>query len=466
MKRLISIILILVLLAGLLSTGIFADDIDYVPMTTSQAMIDIIKDFEGFISLPYSDGGQYSIGYGTYCGSTWDEIPAEYKDGITEAEAEEMLRTYLTNVAEKELNKFYDRIDRQPTQQQFDAMIDFTYNIGGSWMSSSKVKDYVVNHTTETEDPVEFVNLLGAWCRVGNKVTDYICARRIREALIYFYGEYYLPYGNVESELPQVYDSQLPHFKYVIYNGGQVGISPSGYKDTVAYFAADQKYGDLLHPVHNGYTFAGWRRSDGSLLLGAHQVTRNEKVTAAWTQLPFTDVAADKWYAPAVSYCFQNGHMVGTDAVTFAPGKQINRAMLVAVLYSMAGKPEVSGEIPFPDVKPGAYYEKPVIWAKEVGITAGYQDGTFKPDNLITRAEMVTMLYVYAEKVAGLNVSGRNDVSAFADAADIPGYAVEKFGWALNVGLISGTTATTISPRENATRAQLAQEVLILDNMK
>ena len=467
MKRLISVILVIVLLVGLLSTGIFAASDSYVPMTTSQSMVDIIKDFEGFVSQPYSDGSQWSIGYGTFCGSTKEEVPVEYWDGITEEHAEELLRDYLTNVAEAELNDFYMGIGRQPTQQQFDAMIDFTYNLGSSWMhEDSKVKAYLKNYTTETENALELVNVLGAWCRVGGQVTDYLCSRRIREALIYLHGDYYLPYGDVESDLPLVSGSQLPHYKYVIYNGNGVGISTSGYEDTVAYLAEGSKYGSLLTPVSSGKIFAGWYRADGSVLLAAHQVRKNEEVKADWVQLSFTDITAEKWYATAVAYCYKHGYMVGTDATTFSPSREITRAMLVAVLYSMAGKPEVSGSVEFSDVKAGAYYEKAVIWAKANGITAGYTDGTFRPSNLITRAEMVAMLYAYAEKIAGLDVSGRSDVSRFEDAGTIPGYAVEKFGWALNVGLISGTTASTLSPVANATRAQLAQEVLILTNMK
>lgn len=467
MKRLISVIIVIVLLVGLLSTGIFATSDDYVPMTTSQAMVDIIKDFEGFVSMPYYDGGQYSIGYGTYCGSIKEEVPVEYWGGITQEHGEALLKDYLTNVAEKELNAFYKNIGYQPSQQQFDAMIDFTYNLGSGWMyGESKVKSYLKSHTNGTDNALELMNTLGAWCRSGNQVTDFLCSRRIREAIIYLYGEYYLPYGNVESDLPLVYDSQLPHFKYVIYDGNGVGISSSGYKDTVAYFEAGSKYGSLLAPERSGYTFAGWYREDGSVLLAAHRVAKNEEVKADWVQLPFADVRTDEWYSTAVAYCYKYGYMVGTDAVSFAPDREINRAMLVTVLYSMAGKPGVSGSAGFSDVSSGAYYEKAVIWAKDNGITAGYPDGTFRPDNLITRAEMVTMLYAYAEKIAGMDVSGRSDVSGYADAGTIPDYAVERFRWALNAGLISGTSSTTISPLANANRAQLALEVMILKNLK
>lgn len=467
MKRLISVILVLVILVGLLSTGIVAVSDTYVPMITSQAMIDIIKDFEGFTSQPYADGSQYSIGYGTYCGTTKEEVPAEYWNGITEEQGEALLRDYLTNVAEKELNAFYKKIGYQPTQQQFDAMIDFTYNLGSSWMyEDSKVKSYLKNYTDGTDDALELVNVLGAWCRAGGQVTDYLCSRRIREAIIYLYGEYYLPYGNVESGLPLVYDSQLPYFKYVIYNGNGVGISSSGYKDTVAYFVEGTLYENLLVPTRSGYAFGGWYREDGSILLTASKVRKDEEVKADWVQLSYNDIKFNNWSTAPIAYCYKNGYMIGTTAATFSPDQEISRAMMVAVLYRMAGSPAVSGSTGFPDVIVGSYYEKAVVWAKENGIIVGYEDGTFKPDKSITRSEMVKMLYVYAEEIAGLDVSGRSDLSAFEDAGTIPGYAVEKFAWALNTGLMNGTSPTTLSPQANATRSQLAKEVMILNNLE
>lgn len=464
MKRLISAILLTAMMIVLLPVTAMATD-DYIPMTTSQAMIDIIKDFEGFVSTPYYDGGQYSVGYGTGCGYSYDEVPAAYWNGITEDEGEQLLRQYLENVAEDELNSFYRRIGYQPSQQQFDAMIDFTYNLGGSWIYESSVRNYIVNHTDGSGSQLEFVNLLGAWCRADG-VQDYLCSRRIREALVYFHGEYYLPHGNVESDLEVVSDSQLPRYKYVIYNGNGAGISPSGYEDTVAYFAVGEKYGDMLVPTRSGYTFAGWYDQDGALLLSAHRVQGHQKVKAAWAQVPFTDIAQDKWYTAPVAYCYQNGYMVGTAVEKFSYGENITRAMLTGILYSMAGKPAVSGDTGFTDIIPGAYYEKAIIWARQNGIISQEASGRFDPNRPLTRSEMVAMIYQYAANVAGLDMSGCSDVSGYEDANEIPAYAVEKFGWAIHVGLIVGTTETTLGPQDYTNRGQVALQIMYLKNLK
>ena len=466
MKRLISAALILFLLIGILSVGIVADDAEYTPMATSQSMIDIIKDFEGFVSMPYRDGGQYSIGYGTFCGQTKEEVPVEYWGGITKDRAEQMLRNYLTNVAEMELNKFYKRIGYQPTQQQFDAMIDFTYNLGGSWMSDSKVKDYIVSHTAGSDDPVELINLLGAWCRVGDTVTDYLCSRRIREALIYLHGEYYLPYGNEESDLETVYDSKLPRYRYVIYNGNGVAISSSGYNDTVAYFAKDEIYGTLLNPTRKSYTFAGWYNADGDLLITADVVKSNQKVKARWVKLPFTDVLPNVSYTMPVAYCYEKGIIKGVSTTAFAPDEGMTRGALVTMLYRMAGEPAVSGGNSFSDVEGGRYFTDPVTWAADLGITTGYHDGTFRPDALVTRAEMVTFLCRYASKVKNLDITPQADLSKFSDYKTVPSFAQSSFAWAVKVGIINGTMDNTLIPMNTATRGQMAKVLMILDNME
>ena len=466
MKRLISAVLILILLISFLPTGVCADDAEYTPMTTSQQMIDIIKDFEGFVSMPYSDGGQYSIGYGTFCGYRKEEVPVEYWGGITRDHAEQMLRKYLTDVAEKELNKFYKRIGYQPSQQQFDAMIDFTYNLGSSWMYDSKVRNYIVNHTSGEDNPVELVNLLGAWCRFGDTVTDYLCSRRIREALIYLHGEYYMPYGNEESDLELVYDSKLPHYKYVIYDGNGAAISSSGYKDTVAYFAVGEKYGSLINPVKKNYTFAGWYNTNGDLVIAADVVSSNQKVKARWVKLPFKDVLSGVSYTMPVAYCYEKGIIKGVSSDAFAPEEGVTRGALVTMLYRMAGEPSVSGGNSFSDVESGRYFTDPITWAADLGITTGYPDGTFRPDALVTRAEMVTFLYRYSDKVKDLDMTAKANLSKFSDYKSVPTFAEKPFAWAVKEGIINGTMDNTLIPMNTATRGQMAKVLMILDNME
>lgn len=175
-------------------------------------------------------------------------------------------------------------------------------------------------------------------------------------------------------------------------------------------------------------------------------------------ELPFLDVAESSWYYDAVVYVYQKGLMTGTSTTTFAPGATTTRGMIVSVLYRQAGSPEVSDEMvgtPFEDVGPGAWYADAVYWARANGIVNGYSETSFGPNDVITREQMAAILYNYSA-FTGADVSARADLSAYDDASAIAAWAREALEWANAEGLITGMTATTIAPKESATRAQVA----------
>ena len=330
MKRLITFILALILLIGVLPADANAS-FYYAPMTTSQYMIDIIKDFESFEEFPYGDGVQWSIGYGTFCGKTKEEVPADYWNGISESLAEELLRQYLSNVAEVEVNSFFRSIGRQPTQQQFDAIVDFTYNLGGGWMEEdSAIKAYLIKYCGESGSELELVNALGIWCRIGSEVSENLCSRRIREALIYLHGEYYLPTGNVNSWLPVVGDCYLPRYKYVIFNGNGVSLSPKGYEQTIRYFLEGDSYGKLLTPDGEGSAFAGWYREDGTPLLAGDLVEEHLIVRADWIRMPFSNLCNSRWYTETVGALDGDSLSAGVNSVSLIPNREIARTMFRA----------------------------------------------------------------------------------------------------------------------------------------
>lgn len=340
MKRLITAVLVIVLLVGMLPAGASANSY-YVPMSTSQSMIDIIKDFESFVAKPYGDGVQWSIGYGTYCGKTEKDVPKEYWDGISESDAEELLRQYLSNVAEVEVNNFFRSIGRQPTQQQFDAIVDFTYNLGAGWMEEdSAIKSYLTRFCGESGSELELVNALGVWCRIGSEISEHLCSRRIREALIYLHGEYYLPTGTVDSWLPVVGDYYLPRYKYVIYNGNGVSLSPKGYEQTIGYYIEGEDYGRLLIPNGAGSAFAGWYLEDGTVLLPDHPVEEHLEVHADWIRMPFSNLAEGNWHADAVDSCKaeQNGRRI-----SLIPDKGIARTMFKACFAAWQASLKILG---------------------------------------------------------------------------------------------------------------------------
>jgi hypothetical protein len=108
---------------------------------------------------------------------------------------------------------------------------------------------------------------------------------------------------------------------------------------------------------------------------------------------PFVDVPAGSWFEKAVLWAVEQGITSGTDACHFSPGLLCNRATVATFLWSAAGKPETAGENPFTDVPAGSWYEMPVRWAKEQGITSGISDTEFGAAAVCNRAQVVTFLY-------------------------------------------------------------------------
>lgn len=171
--------------------------------------------------------------------------------------------------------------------------------------------------------------------------------------------------------------------------------------------------------------------------------------------LPFTDVSWNHWAYSAVKRVYTRGLMVGVSDTSFAPGQTLSRAMLASILYRLAGEPAVTAENPFTDVPADRWYTDAVIWAAENGIVVGCGDGTFRPNAPATRAQTAVMLYAYAN-FAGRNTSQRADLSAFADAADVPSWALEEMQWAHAAQLILGRDGKLLAPNAEATRAEMA----------
>lgn len=171
--------------------------------------------------------------------------------------------------------------------------------------------------------------------------------------------------------------------------------------------------------------------------------------------LPFTDVSWNHWAYSAVKRVYTRGLMVGVSDTSFAPGQTLSRAMLASILYRLAGEPAVTAENPFTDVPADRWYTDAVIWAAENGIVVGCGDGTFRPNAPATRAQTAVMLYAYAN-FAGRNTSQRADLSAFADAADVPSWALAEMQWAHAAQLILGRDGKLLAPNAEATRAEMA----------
>ena len=131
--------------------------------------------------------------------------------------------------------------------------------------------------------------------------------------------------------------------------------------------------------------------------------TRAQVVTFLWaangrpepqsTELPFKDVTPADWYYKAVLWAAENSITGGTSATTFSPNDICTRAQVVTFLYAAQGRPEIAGSPDFKDVKDGDWFAKPVVWAAEHQVTGGIGDGKFGPDQTCTRSQIVMFLY-------------------------------------------------------------------------
>ncbi len=174
----------------------------------------------------------------------------------------------------------------------------------------------------------------------------------------------------------------------------------------------------------------------------------------------FSDVSDTAWYARAVAYAADSGKMVGVGNSLFAPNTEVSRAMLAAVLYRLDGG-NLSFDTPsFSDNAKDAWYFDGIEYCASNGIVFGYGDGTFGVQDLLTREDMMTMFYRYAVYHSLVTDSSEAYHTDYLDGNTVSSYAVAAVNWCLQEGVVSGTSYTTLSPKDTASRAQLAQILL------
>lgn len=178
-----------------------------------------------------------------------------------------------------------------------------------------------------------------------------------------------------------------------------------------------------------------------------------EKDPNAKPPVEYTDVPKTEWYAGAVQYAVQNGLMNGVGDGRFDPEGAMTRAMLVTVLWRYEGEPQ-EGTHTFSDVPNNQWYTDVVAWAAANRIVGGIGNGKFDPEGNITREQMATILYRYAEK-KGPDTSKRGDLGGFPDGGKVQSWAKEAMQWVVAEGIINGSDGKLL-PQGNATRAQVA----------
>ena len=178
----------------------------------------------------------------------------------------------------------------------------------------------------------------------------------------------------------------------------------------------------------------------------------------------FSDLSPSAWYHDGVHFALENGVMNGMGDGLFQPETATSRAMIVTMLWRMEGEPGSDYNLTFQDVVPGSWYAEAVRWAAAEGIVEGYSDEAFGPADNITREQLAAILYRYA-RYKGLDVTVTDEtiLNRFEDAAEVSPWALTAMQWAVQTGLISGMTETTLSPKTSATRAQVATMLMRFD---
>ena len=171
----------------------------------------------------------------------------------------------------------------------------------------------------------------------------------------------------------------------------------------------------------------------------------------------FEDLDYTKWYHQGVCYMIEKGHMIGIGDNKWGPEQVITRAEIATILWRIAGSEVVDYALDFSDVEADMWYTEAIEWAVSEEIFLGYGDGTFGPNDQITREQMVTVMYRY-ELDNGKKITADFDMTTVSDADEISEWAVEAMTWALDCGLIIGTDVDvlTASPLKTATRAEVA----------
>ena len=222
--------------------------------------------------------------------------------------------------------------------------------------------------------------------------------------------------------------------------------------------------------TRRNYIFLGWFTADnirvteisaadsGDKIFYAHWMAAGAIpgiIDAIGDSMRFDDVTKGDWFYKDVEYVYNEGIMDGVSKREFAPNETLTRAMIVKILYRIEGEPAGYRSSDFNDVESGRWYTGAVAWAAEKEIVKGYGNGKFGPNDPVTREQLAAILYRYTQYKGWSTTAASGSLKGFADAASISSYAVDAMNWAVDEGLLKGAN-NKLSPKSNATRAQVA----------
>ena len=222
--------------------------------------------------------------------------------------------------------------------------------------------------------------------------------------------------------------------------------------------------------TRRNYIFLGWFTADnirvteisaadsGDKIFYAHWMAAGAIpgiIDAIGDSMRFDDVTKGDWFYKDVEYVYNEGIMDGVSKREFAPNETLTRAMIVKILYRIEGEPAGYRSSDFNDVESGRWYTGAVAWAAEKEIVKGYGNGKFGPNDPVTREQLAAILYRYTQYKGWSTTAASGSLKGFADAASVSSYAVDAMNWAVDEGLLKGAN-NKLSPKSNATRAQVA----------
>lgn len=394
-------------------------------LMTSPEAIAMLQDMEGYIAQPKWDVSQMSIGYG--CSTVYAEKYGFSTQSLSREEATQLLLCVVGEL-ELEVKEFLDAHGVELSQTQFDSLISFTYNVGTSWLNPNyRLAKLLIdgNYTVN-----EFASAMGVWCHEGEKISNILIVRRIREIKLFLYGAYNL------NDTPN-------KFCYLVYdaNGGDRDID-------IAFYLEGSPYEILFSATHeDGLYFQGWYTESGQPVTENTIVTDDLTVFAQWgeeepveidiTEI-FSDVTPTSWFLPYVESLYIRGIVEGYPDATFRPERlvttgealkmillaagfeepplveshwarnflnlaleqgiidtgeiidldvTISRALMAKVVVNAMGLERLSDEQFFPDTD--NVYAQTLF---DHGISDGYSDGSFGPERPLTRAELTTIV--------------------------------------------------------------------------
>lgn len=170
----------------------------------------------------------------------------------------------------------------------------------------------------------------------------------------------------------------------------------------------------------------------------------------------FEDVAETDWFYPYIDYVYQNGLMKGAEQTLFAPNDNLTRAMLVTVLYRAEGEPESAQAAAFTDVSADSCYSAAISWASLNGIVSGITETEFAPDQNITREQIAAIVYRYAEYKKIAPTGAWAIKLDYSDISEISDYAAEGVMYCTLKGIMQGNENNSFAPSSFATRAEAA----------